>query len=537
MKEVTVNCLGFLYTCIRGAAPSPFLIRAVSEFLAGEKRLVIFNDAPSIRVETIVNDLQLSGKQNVLVCSIVTGEWQLYDAGSNSLPLTPRPASLGDALGAIQRSLGLSAESTVTVGASAAHLPLKEYATLHFHVGSIESLTGRVRGLIPLTDQYEFGLTNVLGHFSQNHSDLAIQCEDLTRFVASSEEFFRRKDAGSILAEKHFTASQELANTFPDDIVAIFGTGFPFYLSADSPRGIEAETPASILKYFDVQFRYFGKKLIDEKTYNEHSRKVLSVEEMAVVYGIDVLRNDFDKYLYEQKDYSAPADVAGEMAVSEYYAETCFDVASDVWPCSYCVPLQSEHRHPHQATLKYTNFTCLPCKQTSLKLRNVMACTPDIDVVVVVRKDKSVLAEKINRYILNRSSFYLYDNDFYRTLVENDGPVDLFVTEADDLNRGLAELVREDWETVIFDAIALWSPSVKVDAQLGLSFPLAFEPVVMKDDELLRNLLQARREFAGRFSAGEVAARIRQASFYGVQLMSNASVVNVIEKRLQRWRE
>jgi hypothetical protein len=538
MRQVTVSCLGFVYGCVRGPGAHSVLIKAISGFLAGEKLLIIFNDSPLRRVETILNDLDLSGRKNVCICSGVGDLWEFHDANSNSLPIVSRSSCLGDALENIQRYYGLSEASTLTVGVSSNHFLLKNHSALHFHVGPEESLTHRVRGLIPLTDQYEFGLSNILTHFTQEHySDTALECQDLVNYVGSSRDFFRSNDAAWILAEKHLRASRQLANAFPEDIVAIFGTGFPFYMPEDCHLGIEVETPGSILNYFDEQFNYFRSKLIDEGLYLEHYTNVADVEEMSAAFGLNVLRNEFDNYKYEQMNCDAPAEVENHQQVGAYYAKTCFDIASDVWPCFYCVPLQSKHKFPNQAKLKHTNITCLPCKQTSLKLRNVMSCTPDIDVVVVVKKDKALLAERISGYILGQSSFYLYDTDFYRTLVENDGPIDLFVTDEHDLSQALSELVCEDWDRVIFDSIALWSPNVAFAAQLGISFPLAFEPVIIKDKNLLRELSHARKQFAARFSAEDVTERLKHASFYTAQLMTNPSIVAVIAKKLEQWRQ
>ena len=197
------------------------------------------------RVENIINDLHLAGRKNVLVCTAVDEAWVLYDTNSNNLPLVPHSSSLENALSNIQQYYGVSKASTLTAGVSSNHFVLKDHSTLYFHVGTEESLTHRVRGLIPLTGQYEFGLNNVITYFTQNdYSDTAIECQDLMTFVGSSRELFRRTDAARILAEKHLRASRELADAFPDDIVAIFGTGFPFYLSADSLPATEIETPA-----------------------------------------------------------------------------------------------------------------------------------------------------------------------------------------------------------------------------------------------------------------------------------------------------
>ena len=106
--------------------------------------------------------------------------------------------------------------------------------------------------------------------------------------------------------------------------------------------------------------------MIDEKTYLEHYTTAASVEETAAEFGLNVLRNEFDNYKYEQMNCAAPADVEGRMLISDYYAKTCFDVATDIWPCSYCVPLQSLHNFPNQATLKHTNITCLHASRPAL---------------------------------------------------------------------------------------------------------------------------------------------------------------------------
>src|ERR1051326_3253042 len=310
MRQITVSCVAFVYGCVRGPAPHSVLIKAISDFLVGEKLLIIFNDSPLRRVDTIVNDLDLSGSKNVCICSGGGGLWKFYDANTNSLPIVSRSSCLGDALENIQRYYGLSEASTLTVGVSSNHFLLEEHSALHFHVGPEESLTHRVRGLIPLTDQYEFGLSNILTHFTQEHySDTAFECQDLVNYVGSSRDFFRSNDAAWILAEKHVRASRQLANAFPEDIVAIFGTGFPFYMPEDCLVGIEVETPGSILNYFDVQFNYFRSKLIDEGLYLEHYTTVADVEEMSAAFGLNVLRNEFDNYKYEQMNCAAPAEV------------------------------------------------------------------------------------------------------------------------------------------------------------------------------------------------------------------------------------
>ena len=41
MKEVTVSCIAFMYSCVRGHEPHPVLIKSILDFLVGGRLLII----------------------------------------------------------------------------------------------------------------------------------------------------------------------------------------------------------------------------------------------------------------------------------------------------------------------------------------------------------------------------------------------------------------------------------------------------------------------------------------------------------------
>lgn len=539
MKEIKVGCIVFTYSCIRSTEANwRFLRDSIADFLeSGHTFLIILNDSPSLSSATVSKELRLGGKSNAIICSSGKHGWQIHDLNANSYQHIESAQSMESILNEVQSKYGISRHATLTVGEKEKHFELKRHSVLHFHVGEQEELREKKRGLIPLTQQYEVGLGNVLTRFTMNNlSDKVIDYKDLIKFIGDSKDFFRSNSAAYLLAKKHADASMELAKKFPDDIVAIFGTGYPFYLREDDRARRSCKTPESILAYFDAQHEYFKSKIVDEQTFVVNARKKYSVQEMFEKFGLNILRNEFDHYEYEKMSYPPPPPPSGNVSFETYYDNTCFEIETDEWPCHYCVTLQSEERFPHQVKLKNTNVTCLPCKQTSFMLRNVMSCTPDIDMVVVVKNDKALHAERIKDYIIRESSYHLYDSDFQKTILENDGPIDLFVTEVVDLSKAFNKLLERDWVEATFDSIALWLPTIAYQGQLGLCFPIAFEPIMVKDQDLLQQFVHTRMAFAERHSAQQVTGKLSEASFYTKQLISNSVIVEILAKRLDSWR-
>lgn len=531
MKTIKINCVVFMYSCVRNGGTFPqFLIDSIGQFLGKENtHLVILNDVFGVTSENITEALNLAGRNNITICEVRENKEKV---GCH------RELSFESLLYNSFNSKQISPQSTITIGCIGMHLNLKRHSLLHFHVGNHNCLDRQMRGLIPLTGQYEAGVSNILKYFTNNDLvDEAIDYSDLIRFVANSKAFFRGDDAGRLLLQKHVGASFDLAKRFPEQIVAIFGVGFPFYLIESDLTLSTVSTPESILRYFDIQYEYFQRKVLNEELFKEHSNELFSVEEMADKFSIEVKRNEFDQYKYQMMGHPVPVFASIESDLQGYFENACFSIISDIWPCYYCSTLQLGNKYPHQIEVKYTNTTCLPCKQTSLMLRNVMSCTPDIDMVVVVSGDKETLAENIEEYILHESPYYMYDTDFHRTILGNEGPVDLFVTDVAEIANVLQRVIHNKWFDVTFNSIALWSPRTPYLAQFGLSFPLAFEPVFVKDEMLSRKFVQARRIFAWRYSIQDVLKELSHVSFYTKQLVSNSSVVSILEDRLLRWRQ
>lgn len=538
MRHIVLKAIAFTYGCVgEHSANRAMLIETVRHFTEHTKaRLIIINDRFPATISDMVDNLHLAPHSKVLVCANTAHGSEILDLETGSRFNLGGPLSSDSLLSAVQRQYQLPREATVTVGENEAHIGLGNSALLHFHVGPASVLGRKTRNLVPLTDQFESGLNNVLLYFLRSDlEDDPIEYLDLVHFVGKARAFFGRRDAAQLLLRKHIDCSRTLAGHFPEEIAAIFGSGFPFYVSSD-PSSCEFEsTPDSILRYLDTQLDYFKAKIMDETIFCQNADIVFGVEELEVKLKVVARRNTFDIYEYEKMNHPSPSLSSGCMRLSEYYANTCFEVSSDIWPCYYCATLQSDDQYPWQNVLKNSNVTCLPCKQTAFMLRNIMGCTPDIDLLVVVRDGKQRQAGRIKDFIRKQSPFYLYDADFRRTVIDNDGPVDLFITESADLMAAYHQLLDGHWWDVVLNCMALWSPTVELSAQFGMNFPLAFEPLVASQTSILDELANTRKGFAELYSPQSVVAKLRKSSFYTEQLMGNPEIIDIMERRLSNW--
>jgi hypothetical protein len=161
-----------------------------------------------------------------------------------------------------------SFQHSIGIGASDHSLSLARFTQLYFHVGP--AIKNNHRKLIPLNDQYEAGLLNVLRYFSENDfEDSLVENIDLVNFIENSIKFFEQANAASILLQRHNAICLSLIDNFSEKIVAIFGTGFPFYLVNDYGEFSHGtRTPKSILDYLYSQKQYFQSKLSSLKRRN-----------------------------------------------------------------------------------------------------------------------------------------------------------------------------------------------------------------------------------------------------------------------------
>ncbi len=167
-----------------------------------------------------------------------------------------------------------------------------------------------------------------------------------------------------------------------------------------------------------------------------------------------------------------------------------------------------------------------------------MSCSTDIDIIVVVRENKDALAKAIKDFIMSETDFYIYDLDFYKTVInENDGPMDIFVTQKNDFLASLPKLLNEDWTKASFNSVALWSLMLLNHSfNIGEDFPLAFEPRIIKDEELYYQFFKTRYEFAKLYKNEIVTSKLKSYTQPREQILSNQDIIERINNRLENWR-
>jgi len=539
MKKINVKNIIFTYSCIRYNISIKNKLISVLKEISRKINVIIIDDSVHSDSIKIINFLELNDSRNsIIICNFDNNCWNIFDLeNNNKFILNGKFTSLFSKRFCLDKKI--NKRNTIFIGARNSHIRFKKEWLLYFHVGSQDIIKKKTPNFIPLTEQYEYGLSNILSYFlSINFQDYIFDYTDIIKFVSNSRKFFRNKDASNILMKKFYNISQDLKNKFNKEIIAIFGTGFPFYMLDHNGKFLEnIKTPESILSYFDQQFEYFKSKLISKKLFTCNKHKNLSIKKMNKEFNINVQMNKFDIYKYEKMNYKTPLKVTRSSKVVKYYENNCFDIRSNIWPCFYCSKLQNEDFFPDQKISKNTNITCLSCNQTSLKLRNVMSCTADVDVVLVVKENKEYLAKEIRNYILNESNFFIYESDFHKILIDSESPVDIFVADIADLKNSFPLLLKSNWYSVTFNSIVLWIPNMEYQALLGLCFPIAFEPIFVNDDLFLEQFLFARKKFAEQNSLSDVINRLKTSSFYTEQLMSNNDIILLLKNKLEIWRD
>ncbi|NBD17284.1 MAG: hypothetical protein GVY04_14440 [Cyanobacteria bacterium] len=537
MKDIKVQCIVFTNECLRYAESEISVLDSLLKILKDKDIVLVFiQDLKDDLASDLFDYFSFQDKTcQVVYCRHYGGVWDILQNSQKTH--TNQDLSLEEIVRLVQMKCSISIENTITIGASKQSLLLKNRSILHFYVGDKNHLLHKVRGLIPLTEQYQLGLFNIISYFSDRQFvDEAIDYHDIMKFIDKSHRFYASERAVHELFQKHSLVVKCLREKFQDKIVAIFGTGFPFYLLDGLEDSLnDKRTPNSILNYFKIQSAYFNKKIIDEKSYTEKKSQIFNMEDLDKI-NIFPLLNKFDAYKYEKLGYPVPLlEKTQGMSLEDYYLNNCFDISSEIWTCYYCSTLQNPDFLPHQLVTRNTNISCLSCKQTSFKLRNIMGHSADLDMVIIAKTNKHELADNIQNYITDESSYHLYDTKFYETFKENDGPIDLFVTDVSDLTSALKRLLLNDWEQVTFDSIALWSPNLQHDFQLGIDFALAFEPVFLNDIQLEEAFYITRQQFILKHGIEKIIRKLSDASFYTEQLLSNDDLVETLTNKLRKW--
>lgn len=478
---------------------------------------------------------------------------ELLTAASRSVDVlvlgeTPREVPAGvrrqagdpvEALRAFQLARGQAPEQTLVIGCHRSDLRLAEHCALYFHVGAEAELERRSRRLVPLWGQYGAGVANVLEYFGERgFRDAVVEHGDVVDFVGRSIGFYDSPSATSTARQEHRAFCEELSTALGDEVAGIFGTGFPFYCPEPSLGEAGPRTPASILDYLREQEAYFDSKLLGEAAYRRHRDSVFDAGSAEAQLGLALGRNQFDLYEYESAGVPPPPTPASG-PLRDLLAETAFSICEDPWPCMHCVTLQSPDLQPRQRVAKDTNETCLRCRQTSLMLRNVTGSAFDLDAVIVVHGDAPAAAERVKGYVREAGRHYLYDHDLLRMIEgEGAGLLDLFVTTKADLLAALEELGGSRWLGAGFPTVALWSLTLLGHwFNLGEDFVVGFEPQAPLDPGLEQALRQARQAFAEAHADEQVVEELRAHSFARRQLLGNPEVVELIERRLARWRQ
>jgi hypothetical protein len=539
MKNIKVRCIAFTDDCFKETTSIKLVFSTLLAHLKGSDiNLVFVQNTKNCPISENFLDVFLSKniKCKIIFCKNDRETWHIIDPLEESI-IIKQNLSVEEVIEFVQVKYLISTTNTITVGATQNQFILKSRSLLHFHVGKKAHLLNKVRGLIPLTGQYEVGLLNVTSYFSQRgFKDKAVNYYDLIDFIHRTRKFYSSDTAAYEIMQKHKMAAQCLREKFPDEIVAIFGTGFPFYLLDKGEVLASPRTPNSILEYFNTQALYFSKKVLDEKLFEKDKTNKFTLSELEKINLVPG-RNKFDIDKYEKMGHLPPVlEEIEQRSLEEYYSNNCFDISDDVWPCYYCSTLQNNDLFPEQIEIKDTNITCLSCKQTSFMLRNIMGCSADLDMIIVVNKDKHETAKRIKHYIIKESPYHVYDTKFYETFKENDGPIDLFVTQASDLLPSFEKLLLDNWVSTSFKSIALWSPSIEHKFQLGIDFALAFEPIFIQNTEFQQDFSIIRKHFVKKHGIKKILSDLSNASFYTEQLLSNNDLVKILISKLKKWK-
>lgn len=475
---------------------------------------------------------RLSRRRVLVVAVDVSGagalDATLTRLGLDCACVAPGPA--GPAHEAVHAELtrhGIRPEATVAIGVLESDLELRHAAAVYLHAGPAEALPRKVRNVVPLTGQFGAGVSNALELLARADAPIdLLQHADLVAFADRTRERYAAPDAGVPLHEKAVSAARFIQRSLADDVAGVFGTGYPFYAS-----GPGTPPPPSVRSYFDQQATYFRSRCMPDADFERDASACFSRDELPRAVGIPAERNRFDAYLFESRAQAVPRPPPGPHELREYLEHNCFDVAGDVWPCQLCTALQSRESFPRQRVLKNTNSDCLGCAQTSLMVRNVMGVAPDVDLIVVVDGDADDVAERMKRLLIEDRTYHLFDLEVKRAIIDDDGPLDVFVFELDAMLRALRRLRTRDWQGTAIPTVALWCPTEHLDGRLDLCFPLAFEPIVISDVRLRRGYEATRREFGGGATANEIIGFLGEGSDWTQQLMTNPVLVEAVRAR------
>ena len=422
--------------------------------------------------------------------------------------------------------------TTITVSGSDAFAWLNEFGALHFHVGT--NPLSKHQRLVPLVEQWDIGLSNILEFFLTHSTFDLLTHLDLTGFPSHSARRYRTSSTASDLYLRAEKVAKALSMQF-SEVKAVFGGGYPFYLKSQHEPPAFFPTPNSILKYLTQQSTAFSKRTVTKRQLQRLGAELLDPEQLRNQLNIEVEPNEYEKYEFGRFGYSLDPITTGPRQLNEYYSANRFDIGTDPWPCHLCSVLQNKNKFPHQRLEKDFSESCLKCRQTSFLPRNITGCTIDLDLIVVVAGEPASVSDDIWSFVESNLQEYLYDTDFPRTFLTDHGPLDLFLISEQEIGTAFNELANEPNRTDVFvDALALWLPPTKHSLDFAGNYVLDFYPLLL--DESIRIAYERTCvSLATHLDFDSYVDALRASSFYYQQLLENPEVVISMRRRLKWW--
>ena len=404
---------------------------------------------------------------------------------------------------------------------------------LTFFVGAKETLTRKYRNVVPLVDQGLQGIEHIIDYTGKIICERVLTYNDIIKIPNQGLSFYKRQEAPVMMRDRAISAAAELSAMFPN-IQAIFGGGFPFYLVENDDLNSLGPTPDSILEYFVEQHRYFKKKTISAMKFGETIDKKLNSEvlnQLDLFFGY----NKFD--IFSGTSRCEAQYVMKDYFVGSYYDDNGFDLVEDIWPCQYCTYFHDSVIFPTIKNKRGFNEECTPCKQTSLKLRNVMGCIADVDLIIVVNDNAESFASELESFMRKHLKHFVYDTRPRDTILEYMIPLDAFVVTKDALEDAFDKLGSGYTEEDIkVPALAIWLPIKSHRLELGTNFALSFELLSSPNAKWCNNLWAARRKYASTKEPKELVQRLQRGSLYHQQLLGVSWILNNVIEKLNRWK-
>ena len=420
-------------------------------------------------------------------------------------------------------------ENVIQIATDGWGLKFADSVGFTFFVGPNEMLTHKYRNTVPLVDQGLQGIENIINYAKRIICERVLTYKDIIELPNKALDFYERQDTPSVMRDRALSASIELSETFPN-IQAIFGGGYPFYLVKNDDLKQLGPPLDSIFKYLIEQKRYFRQKAVSKTQFSEAMDKKLSTElldQLNLFFGY----NRFDEFS------EALQGGMKNYFLGSYYKDNGFDLIEDIWPCPYCTHFNDPVFFPDLTVKRGFNEECTPCKQTALKLRNIMGCIADVDLVIVVKDNLESNAHEIENFMRHHPEHFVYDTRPKDTVLNYKIPLDAFVITEHELETAFNKLSSgHPEEDIQLEALALWLPIKPHRLDLGTNFALSFELLSSRDSKW-HNLLQTvRHKYASIKDPKELVQRLQNGSLYHQQLLEVSWISKNLVEKLDRWK-